>query len=78
MSLTAVSNQNLSFPVLGCVVHDEPYNRESQGRSYLKLQSKHLWIRLNVLKKVIHANSVDPNEKPRNVASHQGLCCLPR
>ena len=29
-------------------------------------------------KKEINTNSVNPDETPQNVASHQGLHCLPR
>ena len=51
-----------------------------QGRSYIKskIQNTHLWNRLNACEKGTYTNSVDPDERPQNAASQQGLCCLPR
>ena len=45
------------------------------------IASTHKWNRLNIfLKKGAYTrtNNEDPDETPQNVASHHGLCCLPR
>ena len=50
-------------------------NRLNQGHSYQKIQSTHLWNKLNACEKGTYTNSIDPDETPQNVVSHQ-VCAV--
>ena len=66
----SVDSDSLNTPILrqiaSAVAYEQEKNTDGHYHIYCKYSDRQAW-----------ANSVHPDEMPQNVASHQGLHCLP-